>query len=69
MEKFTDLRFIIGLFFTVVGVSLVILGVVAASDKTFGRNLNLYSGLAMLTFGLFMLWLNQRAWQKENNPS
>lgn len=60
MEKLSDLRFIIGLFFTLAGALLLLLAFSIESGKQFGESLNLYSGLAMFAFGLFMLWLNWR---------
>ena len=60
MEKLSDLRFIIGLFFALAGALLLVLSFTVTSDKEFGKNLNLYAGLAMFIFGLFMLWLNRR---------
>lgn len=61
MEKLSDLRFIIGLFFTLAGALLLVLAFTMESGKEFGKNLNLYAGLAMLSFGAFMLWLNGRS--------
>ena len=60
MEKVTDLRFIIGLFFAISGALLVGLALMGASEKEFGKSLNWYAGSAMLVFGLFMLWMNNR---------
>jgi hypothetical protein len=56
MEKLNDLRFIIGIFFAIIGVFLVLLAFALSYDKGFGKSLNLYAGLAMLIFGGFMLW-------------
>lgn len=60
MEKLNDLRFIIGLFFSIVGGLLVLLAFVLQFDMAFGKTMNLFSGLAMLAFGLAMLWLKKR---------
>ena len=60
MEKLNDLRFIIGLFFFLVGALLVVLAFVLSYESVFGKNLNLYAGLAMLVFGAFMLWAKKR---------
>ena len=60
MEKLDDLRFIIGLFFALVGALLVVLAFTLSYDPGFGKNLNLYAGLAMLVFGAFMLWTKKR---------
>jgi len=54
MERLTDLRLIIGLFFSLAGIILLInyfLGIEAKHPE-----LNLYAGSAMLVFGLLMLW-------------
>lgn len=56
MEKLNDLRYIIGLFFAIVGVVLVVLPLFSADTKTFGFNLNLFSGAAMLILGISLLW-------------
>ena len=60
MEKLNDLRFIIGLFFAMVGALLVVLAFALSYDKGFGKNLNLYAGLAMLVFGAIMLWAKKK---------
>ncbi|MBK9012827.1 MAG: hypothetical protein IPM82_01370 [Saprospiraceae bacterium] len=60
MEKLNDLRFIIGLFFALVGALLVVLAFALNYDKGFGKNLNLYAGLAMLVFGGLMLWAKRK---------
>ena len=56
MEKLNDLRFIIGLFFAIIGAFLIVLAFSVSYAQGFGKNLNLYSGLAMLAFGGWMLW-------------
>lgn len=58
MEKLTDLRFIIGLFFSLSG--LVLLGTYLAIDQANHPQMNLYAGGVMLLFGLFMLVLFAR---------
>ncbi len=52
-----------GLFFTLLGVILVAMGVFAPNTRAAltDANVNLYSGLAMLAFGLIMLILARRA--------
>ena len=57
-----DIKFPIGLMFTILGVLLTIFGIVTGSDqvlyqKSLGINVNLWSGLGMLLFGLLMLLL------------
>ena len=60
MEKLSDLRFIIGLFFGLSGALLFALSFFMESGKEYGRALNHFAGAAMLVFGLFMLWLSRR---------
>ncbi len=61
-----DLRRIIGGLFVVWGVLLVILGLVGMGDVENAENINLFAGLAMLTFGLGMLlWAFTRPLSEE----
>ena len=57
MEKLNDLRFIIGLFFAIVGVILVLLPLNGTDGKSFSINLNLFSGGAMLVLATVLFWL------------
>ncbi len=55
-----DIRIPIGLLFTVLGVLLTAYGIITNSDtelytKSFQYNVNLWSGLLMLVFGVVML--------------
>jgi H+/Cl- antiporter ClcA len=55
-----DIKIPIGLMFTILGIILTILGIVTNGDpelyaKSLGHNINLWSGLFMIAFGLFML--------------
>jgi hypothetical protein len=54
-----DLRLPSGLFFTLIGLILVGMGVFAPETRAAltDTNVNLYSGLAMLAFGIFLLIL------------
>ena len=57
-----DIKYPIGLMFTILGVLLTIYGVATASDgalyqKSFGINVNLWSGIGMMIFGGVMLLL------------
>jgi hypothetical protein len=61
-----DIRFPLGLMFAIVGALLAGFGAVTSSSPMYARhslgvNVNLWSGLAMLAFGLVMLWLARRA--------
>jgi len=55
-----DIKIPIGLMFTILGLLLVIFGIATGSDpeiyqKSMGMNVNLWTGLPMLVFGLLML--------------
>jgi hypothetical protein len=55
-----DIKLPIGIMFSVFGILLTIYGLFTISDvamyqKSFGININLYSGLLMLVFGTAML--------------
>lgn len=55
-----DIRIPIGLLFTVLGVLVTAYGIITNSDtelytKSFQYNVNLWSGLLMLVFGVVML--------------
>ncbi len=58
-----DLRLPSGLFFTLLGLILVGMGVLAPETRAelTESNVNLYSGLAMLAFGIILLVLARRA--------
>jgi ABC-type antimicrobial peptide transport system permease subunit len=58
-----DLRVPSGWFFTVLGLILLGMGIFAPETRATlsDANVNLYSGLAMLVFGLFMLFMAWRA--------
>jgi formate hydrogenlyase subunit 3/multisubunit Na+/H+ antiporter MnhD subunit len=55
-----DIKIPIGLMFTLLGIILTLFGLVTIGDKemyasSLGHNINLWSGLFMLVFGVFML--------------
>jgi len=54
-----DLRIPTGFFFSLVGLILVAMGIFSTSERAAltDTNVNLYCGLVMLAFGLFMLAL------------
>ena len=58
-----DLRVPSGWFFTVLGLILLGMGIFAPDTRAAlsDANVNLYSGVAMLVFGLFMLLMAWRA--------
>ena len=52
-----DIRWPIGLMFTLIGVLLVITGVATGPDaRSLGININLWWGIVLLVFGAFMLF-------------
>ena len=60
-----DIKFPIGLMFSILGVLLTIYGIFTNSDemlysRSLGININLWSGAGMLVFGLIMLFLVYR---------
>jgi len=62
-----DLRIPIGGMFTTFGIVLIVYGLVsdkAIYARSLGINVNLWWGLVLLVFGLVMLWLAYRAYQK-----
>ena len=62
-----DLRVPSGWFFTLLGVILVGMGLIAPGYRLAALtdvNVNLYSGIAMLIFGLFLLLMARRAASK-----
>ncbi len=51
-----DIRWPIGLMFTLIGVLLTAFGVIKSADSmSLGININLIWGLVLLVFGVFML--------------
>lgn len=58
----SDLRVSIGGFFALVGAIVMATGFLSAPRARLDlTNVNLYSGAALLAFGLVMLWLARRA--------
>ncbi|HBE42993.1 MAG TPA: hypothetical protein DDW27_17675 [Bacteroidales bacterium] len=65
-----DIRYPIGLMFTILGVLVTVFGFLTMSDpgmyqKSLGINVNIIMGILMLVFGLFMLILALRKRKKE----
>jgi uncharacterized membrane protein len=61
-----DIKFPIGLMFTILGLLLTIFGVATSGDsalysRSLGININLWSGAGMLIFGVIMLWFAWRS--------
>ena len=67
----TDIKIPIGLMFTILGLLLTVYGFITRSDAalytvSLGINVNLWSGLGMLVFGLLMLALSIKS--KKQKP-
>jgi hypothetical protein len=64
-----DIKFPIGLMFTILGLLLTVFGLFTSGDnvlysRSLGVNINLWSGCGMLVFGLIMLffaWKSRKA--------
>jgi hypothetical protein len=59
MKKLFDLRFVIGIFFLVIGVILLGYGFIA-SATTEGRSINIWCGAIFVVFGAFMTILSYK---------
>ena len=63
-----DIRWPIGLMFTLIGALLVVFGAVKSGDsQSLGININLIWGFVLLVFGLVMLLGAIRSKQKTHN--
>jgi hypothetical protein len=68
-----DIKFPIGLMFSILGILLTFFGLFTNSDemlysRSLGININLWSGAGMLIFGLIMLYLVYRSRGTKNLP-
>ncbi len=66
-----DIRFPIGIMFSVLGVLITLFGFITISDsemylKSFGINVNIIMGIVMLIFGLTMLLMAFRKQKKKS---
>jgi hypothetical protein len=60
-----DIKIPIGMLFTIFGLALSIYGLATGGDtemyaKSLGYNVNIWTGLVMLVFGAFMLFLARK---------
>lgn len=60
MNKLYDLRFVIGVFFLIIGVLLIGYAFVSGSFPEYKMKVNLCCGLLFSLFGLFMLVLKKK---------
>ena len=58
MKKLLDLRFVIGAFFTIVGLLLFVYHFAALADNSLNTSVNLTCGVLFILFGLGMLTLS-----------
>ena len=58
MKKLLDLRFVIGVFFAVVGTLLLIYDLVTAQNKSMNTSVNAWSAILFLVFGIVMIVLS-----------
>lgn len=66
-----DIKFPIGLMFSLLGFLLTIYGLFTAGDaalyaRSLGINVNLWSGVGMLIFGLIMLFFSWKSKKAKN---
>jgi hypothetical protein len=67
-----DIKFPIGLMFSILGLLLTIFGLVTSGDsilysKSLGININLWSGCGMLAFGLIMLFFALKSFKAKSS--
>ncbi|MEI7662051.1 MAG: hypothetical protein WCK34_07635 [Bacteroidota bacterium] len=67
-----DIKFPIGLMFTILGLLLSVFGFITNGDnvmyaRSLGVNVNIWSGVGMLSFGLIMLFFAWRS-KKPKTP-
>ncbi|HEY9123061.1 MAG TPA: hypothetical protein PK252_11520 [Bacteroidales bacterium] len=65
-----DIKYPIGLMFTILGIMITIYGFATINDttlyqKSLGININLWSGISMLVFGIVMLVLSKKNKKEE----
>jgi hypothetical protein len=68
-----DLRWPIGLMFSLLGVILTLTGLITGSDtelykRSLGININLWWGLVLLAFGVFMLIMARKGSKPAADP-
>jgi hypothetical protein len=60
MKNLFDLRFVIGSFFSVIGILLVLYSLVIVDFMARGTEINRWCGLVFLVFGVVMIWVSLR---------
>ena len=64
MNKFFDLRFVIGAFFSIIGILLLLYGFFA--DKNESQDLNQWCGGIFIVFGIIMIALSYQKNKQED---
>ncbi|MEO5649455.1 MAG: hypothetical protein ABIR03_05965 [Ginsengibacter sp.] len=59
MNKFLDLRFVIGIFFLVVGVLLLLHSLFTVPEAGFSKTVNLWCSIFFIAFSVIMLLLSK----------
>lgn len=60
MNRLLDLRFVIGIFFIIVGLLLLIYHFTGKKDAAMDTAVNLNTGIVFLLFGVFMIFISLR---------
>lgn len=60
MKRFFDLRFVIGLFFLIMGIMMLGHSLLANTEGEHNPEINLYSSILFLVFALLMLYLSTK---------
>ena len=58
MDRLLDLRFVIGLFFLIVGILLLVYGFLIVNSKEY-LMINALCGMVFTIFGSIMIWLSR----------
>lgn len=58
MNKLLDLRFVIGLFFTLIGLLLLLQGFLSADTAEGAQTINRWAGFVFTAFGVLMIFLS-----------
>ena len=68
IKKLLDLRFVIGLFFLLVGLLLVAYSLLGADKEKDAENIDRWCGIVFGLFGVFMIFLHLAAQRRDNKP-
>ena len=68
IKKLLDLRFVIGLFFLLVGLLLVAYSLLDAAKEKDAESIDRWCGIVFGLFGVFMICLHLAAQRRDNKP-